>query len=378
MMACAEAGADIVDVAVDSMSGMTSQPSMGAIVASLQGTPLDTGIRLEDISQYSSYWEQTRTFYAPFECTTTMKTGNADVYLNEIPGGQYTNLQFQAYSLGLGDYFEDIKKSYREANMLLGDIIKVTPSSKVVGDLAQFMVQNHLHTEEILNKAEELSFPKSVVEFLQGAIGMPYGGFPEPFRSKVLKDMPRIEGRPGASLEPLDFERLNETLKEDHPHLTEKDVISAALYPKVTDDFLTFREQYGPVDKLSTRIFLVGPKVGEEFEVTIERGKTLHIKTLAMAEDLNENGEREVFFELNGQLRSVLVPDKEAAKEMTIRPKANKSNKAEVGAPMPGEVMGKFFSTINIYYIYFTFTNAKNIPSVPLVTLVVRPPVLHI
>lgn len=339
MLACAEAGADVVDVAVDSMSGMTSQPSMGAIIASLQGTPLDTGFDLKDISEYSAYWELCRTLYAPFECTTTMRSGNADVYLNEIPGGQYTNLQFQAYSLGLGDYFEDIKKAYREANMLLGDIIKVTPSSKVVGDFAQFMVQNELTADQILERAEELSFPKSVVEFLQGAIGIPYQGFPEPLRSKVLKDMPRIEGRPGATMPPLDFGKLKSDILESHPHATDRDVMSAALYPKVTDDYLTFREEFGPVDKLDTRIFLVGPKVGEEFEVTIEKGKTLGIKTLAMAEDLTPNGEKEVFFELNGQLRSVLIRDKEASKELHIHPKAMKGNKNEVGAPMPGEVI---------------------------------------
>lgn len=146
------------------------------------GTDIDTKLDLSDVSEYSAYWEQTRTLYAPFECTTTMKSGNADVYLNEIPGGQYTNLQFQAYSLGLGEFFEDVKKAYRHANLLLGDIIKVTPSSKVVGDLAQFMVQNKLTADDVLNRAEELSFPKSVVEFLQGAIGEPHGGFPEPLR----------------------------------------------------------------------------------------------------------------------------------------------------------------------------------------------------
>lgn len=314
MLACAEAGADIVDVAVDSMSGMTSQPSMGAIVASLQGTKLDTGYNLSDISAYSAYWEQTRTLYGPFECATTMKSGNADVYMNEIPGGQYTNLQFQAYSLGLGDFFEDVKKAYAEANLLLGDIIKVTPSSKVVGDLAQFMVQNKLTAEKVVENAEELSFPKSVVEFLQGAIGIPHGGFPEPLRARVLKDMPRIEGRPGASLPPLDFDQLKAEIKEDFPKATDRDVMSAALYPTVTKDFLNFRQKYGPVDKLDTRIFLTGPKVGEEFDVTIEKGKTLVFKTLAMAEDLTANGEKEVFFEMNGQLRSVLIRDKEATK----------------------------------------------------------------
>lgn len=326
MLACAEAGADVVDVAVDSMSGMTSQPSMGALVASLQGSPIDTGFSLPDISQYSAYWEQTRTLYGPFECATTMKSGNADVYMNEIPGGQYTNLQFQAYSLGLGDFFEDVKKAYAEANQLLGDIIKVTPSSKVVGDLAQFMVQNKLSAKDVMDKAEELSFPKSVVEFLQGAIGTPHGGFPEPLRSRILKDMPRVEGRPGASLPPLDFDKLKTEIHETWPKATDRDVMSAALYPQVTKDYLNFRNDYGPVDKLDTRIFLTGPKVGEEFEVTIEKGKTLGIKALALAEDLSPNGEKEVFFELNGQLRSVLIRDKEATK---VKIKANSRRKIE-------------------------------------------------
>ncbi|KAH8254209.1 hypothetical protein KR032_008870 [Drosophila birchii] len=339
MLACANAGADVVDVAVDSMSGMTSQPSMGAIVASLQGTPLDTNLDLRTVSDYSAYWEQTRTLYAPFECTTTMRSGNADVYLNEIPGGQYTNLQFQAFSLGLGDFFEDVKKAYREANLLLGDIIKVTPSSKVVGDLAQFMVQNDLTADQVLEKAEELSFPKSVVEYLQGAIGIPHGGFPEPLRSRVLKDMPRIEGRPGAELEPLDFAKLKKDLNESHSCITDRDVMSAALYPQVTNDYLHFREKYGPVDKLDTRIFLTGPNVGEEFEVPLERGKTLSVKALAVSADLKPNGIREVFFELNGQLRAVHILDKEAVKEIHVHPKANKSNKSEVGAPMPGTVI---------------------------------------
>ncbi|KRJ98535.1 pyruvate carboxylase, mitochondrial isoform X2 [Drosophila yakuba] len=339
MLACANAGADVVDVAVDSMSGMTSQPSMGAVVASLQGTPLDTNLDLRTVSEYSAYWEQTRTLYAPFECTTTMRSGNADVYLNEIPGGQYTNLQFQAFSLGLGDFFEDVKKAYREANLLLGDIIKVTPSSKVVGDLAQFMVQNNLTADQVLERAEELSFPKSVVEYLQGSIGIPHGGFPEPLRSRVLKDMPRIEGRPGAELKDLDFDKLKKELQESHSCVTNRDVMSAALYPQVTNDFLNFREKYGPVDKLDTRIFLTGPKVGEEFDVPLERGKTLSVKALAVSADLKPNGIREVFFELNGQLRAVHILDKEAVKEIHVHPKANKSNKSEVGAPMPGTVI---------------------------------------
>ncbi|CAK1542975.1 unnamed protein product [Leptosia nina] len=339
MLACAEAGADVVDVAVDSMSGLTSQPSMGGLVASLQSTPLDTGIPLQTVSEYSAYWEQARTLYGPFECTATMKSGNADVYINEIPGGQYTNLQFQAFSLGLGSQFEEVKKAYREANLLLGDIIKVTPSSKVVGDLAQFMVQNKLTADDIRAKAEELSFPKSVVEFFQGAIGIPYGGFPEPLRSKILKDMPRIEGRPGQELPPLDFDKLKKDIQETYPEVNDQDVMSAAMYPQVANDYFRIRDKYGPVKHLDTKTFLVGPNVGEAIEVKIERGKTLDIKTLAVSDEMTAAGEREVFFELNGQLRSVFIRDEKASQEMKIHPKAVKGDKSQVGAPMPGTVL---------------------------------------
>lgn len=268
MLACAEAGADIVDVAVDSMSGMTSQPSMGAVVAALRGTDLETGLQLPHVSDYSAFWEQTRTLYSPFECTVTMKSGNADVYLNEIPGGQYTNLQFQAFSLGLANRFEQIKKAYAVANQLLGDIIKVTPSSKVVGDLAQFMVQNKLTSKDVEDRAEELSFPSSVVEFMQGFIGEPHGGFPEPLRSKILKGLTPIKGRPGEHLPPLNFVELEDDLIEKHgTGINDYDVLSSAMYPKVFDDFYAFTKEFGPVSLLDTRIFLTGPQVGEEFEV---------------------------------------------------------------------------------------------------------------
>ncbi|XP_045557573.1 pyruvate carboxylase, mitochondrial isoform X2 [Salmo salar] len=339
MLACAEAGADVVDVAVDSMAGMTSQPSMGAMVACTKGTKLDTGIALEKVFDYSEYWEVTRGLYAPFDCTATMKSGNADVYENEIPGGQYTNLHFQAHSMGLGNKFKQVKKSYSEANKLLGDLIKVTPSSKIVGDLAQFMVQNNLTREEVEERADELSFPLSVVEFLQGHIGIPHGGFPEPFRTKVLKSLPRIEGRPGATLPPLDFNALEAGLRLLHgDDITEEDVMSAAMYPKVFQEYKEFTGSFGPVDCLSTRLFLDGPKIAEEFQVEIERGKTLHIKALAVG-DLNKTGQRGVFFELNGQLRSVLVKDNLAMKEMKFHPKALKSVRGQVGAPMPGKVI---------------------------------------
>uniref|UniRef100_A0A8C5I759 Pyruvate carboxylase n=1 Tax=Gouania willdenowi TaxID=441366 RepID=A0A8C5I759_GOUWI len=343
MLACAEAGADVVDVAVDSMAGMTSQPSMGAIVACTKGTKLDTGTcdlpRGKKMDWMDYFDTLTRGLYAPFDCTATMKSGNADVYENEIPGGQYTNLHFQAHSMGLGNKFKEVKKAYTEANKLLGDLIKVTPSSKIVGDLAQFMVQNDLTRAEVEERADELSFPLSVVEFLQGYIGIPHGGFPEPLRSKVLKSLPRVEGRPGASLPPMDFKVLEESLRAAHgEEITPEDVMSAAMYPKVFQEYKEFTGNFGPVDCLNTRLFLDGPKIAEEFEVELERGKILHIKALALG-DLNMAGQREVFFELNGQLRSVLVKDTVAMKEMKFHPKAQKSIKGQVGAPMPGKVI---------------------------------------
>ncbi|XP_062372503.1 pyruvate carboxylase, mitochondrial [Sardina pilchardus] len=339
MLACAEAGADVVDVAVDSMSGMTSQPSMGAMVACTNGTKLHTGISMDTVFDYSEYWEVARGLYAPFDCTATMKSGNADVYENEIPGGQYTNLHFQAHSMGLGNKFKEVKKAYAEANRLLGDIIKVTPSSKIVGDLAQFMVQNSLTRAEVEERADELSFPLSVVEYLQGFIGIPHGGFPEPLRSKVLKNLPRIEGRPGATLPPLDFEALEAKLKSTWgEEITPEDVMSAAMYPKVFQEYKEFTAQYGPVECLNTRLFLDGPKIAQEIEVELERGKTLHIKALALG-DLNKIGQRGVFFELNGQLRTVLVKDTLAMKEMHFHPKALKDVPGQVGAPMPGKVV---------------------------------------
>jgi len=235
MLAAAAAGADIVDAAVDSMSGMTSQPSMGAIVAALEGTELDTGISLKSVSELSNYWEQTRGLYAPFECTTTMKSGSSDVYTHEIPGGQYTNLHFQSFSLGLADQWPEIKKAYAQANLLLGDPPKVTPSSKVVGDLAQFMVQNKLDKDSLLEKADDLSFPSSVVEYFQGYLGQLPGGFPEPLRTKVLKGKKTFEGRPGESLPDFDFDALRLSLKEKYhdTSFSEQDLLSAALYPKV-------------------------------------------------------------------------------------------------------------------------------------------------
>lgn len=341
MLAAAAAGADVVDAAVDSMSGMTSQPSMGAIVAALEGTDLDTGIGLKGVNELSNYWEQARGLYAPFESTATMKSGSSDVYIHEIPGGQYTNLHFQSFSLGLAEQWPEVKKAYADANHLLGDPPKVTPSSKVVGDLAQFMVQNKLTGEMVLEKADDLSFPSSVVEYFQGHLGQLPGGFPEPLRTKVLKGKKTFVGRPGESLPPLDFEKLRADLKSKYNDMTfsETDLLSAALYPKVFDEYMEFREAYGDVSTVPTRVYLGSLEVGKEIKVEVAKGKTFDVKLSAVGQ-LQDTGNREVFFELNGSPRSLLITDKNSVGSKKARVKADKKNKGSLGAPMPGKVVG--------------------------------------
>lgn len=241
--------------------------------------------------------------------------------------------------MGLADQFPKIKVAYSKANNLLGDIVKVTPSSKVVGDLAQFMVQNNLGEKDVLARADELNFPNSVIEYFEGKIGIPPGGFPEPLRTKVMRGKPSIEGRPGASMAPLDFDRLEEKLKKEFDfEPTEADLLSYALYPKVFEDYLTFKQQYGDVSNLGTREYFKGIKIGEEIETELEKGKILHIKLKAIGE-VGTDGKREVYFEVNGQSRLVLISDKKLSKELKIRPKANKKDSNEIGAPMPGKVI---------------------------------------
>merc|ERR1719320_1587658 len=346
MLEAAKYGADIVDVAVDSMSGMTSQPSMGAIVTSCERTNMDTGIPLSSVTQYSDYWDQVRQLYAPFECTVTMKSGDSSVYEHQIPGGQYTNLHFQAHSMGLGSEFGKVKKAYAEANKMFGDLIKVTPSSKVVGDMAQFMVQNDLTTDDVIEKAGELSLPQSVVDMMRGSIGHPPGGFPKELKEKIVKDKTEFKGRPGADLEEMDLHKLKKELTEDFVEkITDEDTMSAALYPQVARDFFTFKHKYGPVEKLDTPRFLMGPRIADEFKVDLEPGKTLHINALAVG-DLNKStGNKEVFMELNGQLRTINIKDKEAEKNlvqsgsMNYHPKARSGVKGSIGSPMPGDVI---------------------------------------
>jgi pyruvate carboxylase len=337
MLACAHAGADVVDVAMAPMAGLTSQPAIGAIVAALRGQPRDTGLSLEALQGLEDYWEQARQLYAPFE--SGLKSGSADVYFHEMPGGQYTNLQFQARQLGLAERWPAIKRAYAAANRLLGDVIKVTPSSKVVGDLAQFMVQNDLSEDDVIAQAETLSLPTSVVEFFQGYLGEPYGGFPEPLRSRVVRDRPRITGRPGASLPPLDLDALAAALRDEHgPRIRDVDVLSAALYPTVFDEYIRFRIEHSDISVLPTRQCFAPMKKGEEILVEIERGKILIVQ-LATVGEVNGEGVREVFFSLNGRLRAIRVLDKAASTQVVVRERADVGNPGSVGAPMPGSVI---------------------------------------
>ena len=346
MLACAEAGADAVDCAMDGMSGITSQPSMGAIVNTLQGTDLDTGLDPAAIADINTYWEQVRGLYAPFE--SGQLSGSADVYQNEIPGGQYTNLLFQSKQLGLGEQWPEIKRTYAAANRLLGDIPKVTPSSKVVGDLAQFMVTNQLTEAAVVEQAPDLSFPVSVVEYFQGFLGVPPGGFPEPLRSKITQgrtwgggDSAFFEGRPGAELEDYDFEGAKAALEIKYPRMVirNQDVLSHCMYPAVFDEWQEYRETYGDVSRLPTRAFLQAMEVGDEVAFNIEKGKTIYAVLLSVGE-VNHEGQREVVFELNGEARSVFVDDESSETTVVKKEKADPTNECMMGAPMPGVVVG--------------------------------------
>ena len=337
MIACAQAGADAVDAATDSLSGMTSQPSIGAIAASLQGTEQDPQLDLAQVRALDTYWAQLRLLYSPFEAGLTGP--DPEVYEHEIPGGQLTNLIFQASQLGLGQQWAETKKAYESANDLLGDIVKVTPTSKVVGDLAQFMVSNKLSGEDVIDRAGELDFPGSVLEFLEGLMGQPFGGFPEPLRSKALRDRRKLEKRPGLYLEPLDLAQIKANIREKFGSATECDVASYAMYPKVFEDYRKFVQKFGDLSVLPTRYFLAKPEIGEEFHVELEQGKVLILKLLAIGPLSEQTGLREVFYEVNGEVRQVSVDDQQASIDNVARPKADAADSSQVGAPMSGVVV---------------------------------------
>ncbi|KAM3480476.1 hypothetical protein MY8738_004936 [Beauveria namnaoensis] len=335
MVACAKAGADAVDAATDSLSGMTSQPSINAILASLEGTGLEPGLDPHQVRALDTYWSQLRLLYSPFEAH--LAGPDPEVYEHEIPGGQLTNMMFQASQLGLGSQWLETKKAYEQANDLLGDIVKVTPTSKVVGDLAQFMVSNGLDAEAVKARAGELDFPGSVLEFLEGMMGQPYGGFPEPLRTDALRGRRKLDKRPGLYLEPVDFAQVKKDLgKKYGAPVTDCDIASHVMYPKVFEDYRKFVAEYGDLSVLPTRFFLSKPEIGEEFNVELEKGKVLILKLLAVGPLSENTGQREVFFEMNGEVRQVTVIDKTAAVENVSRLKADATDSSQVGAPMSG------------------------------------------
>ncbi|EAQ92894.1 conserved hypothetical protein [Chaetomium globosum CBS 148.51] len=335
MVACAMAGADAVDAATDSLSGMTSQPSINAILASLDGTGKDPGLNPQHVRALDTYWSQLRLLYSPFEAH--LAGPDPEVYEHEIPGGQLTNMMFQASQLGLGSQWLETKKAYEHANDLLGDIVKVTPTSKVVGDLAQFMVSNKLSPEDVKARAAELDFPGSVLEFFEGMMGQPYGGFPEPLRTNALRGRRKLDQRPGLFLDPIDFGNVKKELgRKFGGSVTECDIASYIMYPKVFEDYKNFVVKYGDLSVLPTKYFLSKPEIGEEFHVELEKGKVLILKLLAVGPLSENTGQREVFYEMNGEVRQVSVDDKMAAVENVSRPKADPTDTSQVGAPMAG------------------------------------------
>jgi pyruvate carboxylase len=333
----AEESVDIVDCAFAPLAGSTSQPSLNALVEELRFTPRDTGMDFDALQATADYWAEVRTYYRAFE---TGVAPSADVYRHEMPGGQYTNLYAQAQSLGLESKWPEVIRMYAEVNRMFGDIVKVTPTSKVVGDMALFMVGNGLTPDDVINGDRELAFPASVVEFFEGRLGQPPGGFPKKLQQRVLLGRKPVRGRPGASLPPADLEKTQEELQHRFKHpVDEQELVAYLLYPKVIPEFEAHVRKYSDTSVLPTPVFFEGLAAGQEADVEIEPGKTLIVKFLTVG-DPHEDGTRLVFFELNGQPREVLVQDAALAGEgPKRRPKADRKDPMQVAAPMPGLVV---------------------------------------
>ncbi|MEK0084033.1 pyruvate carboxylase [Benzoatithermus flavus] len=336
VLAAVEAGVDAIDAAMDAMSGTTSQPCLGSIVEALAQTERATGLDPDAIRRISFYWEAVRARYAAFE--SDLRSGASEVYLHEMPGGQFTNLKEQARALGLETRWHEVARAYRTANDLFGDIVKVTPSSKVVGDMALMMVSQGLTPEDVLDPAKEIAFPASVVEMLRGDLGQPPGGWPEALQRKVLKGERPITVRPGALLPEADLEAERAAgEKATGRKLDDRDLASWLMYPKVFAEYAHVRRKYGPVSVLPTSVFFYGMRPGEAITVDLERGKTLVIQLTAVGET-REDGSVEVFFELNGQPRVIAVPNRAVAATVQQRRKAEEGNDAHLAAPMPGSI----------------------------------------
>ncbi len=337
ILAAADAGVDVVDAAMDAFSGGTSQPCMGSIVEALHNSERDTGINIENLREISDYWGQVRAQYAAFE--SGLSSPASEVYLHEMPGGQFTNLKAQARSMGMEEKWHDIAETYADVNQMFGDIVKVTPSSKVVGDMALMMVAQNLSRDDVENPKTDVAFPESVVDMLRGNLGQPPGGFPKHLVKKALKgEKPNLD-RPGKNLEPIDLEKTRQELSDklDGMKIDDEDLNGYLMYPKVFLDYMERHLTYGPVRTLPTKTFFYGMNSGDEISLEIDPGKTLEIRMQAIGET-DENGEVKVFFELNGQPRVIRVPNRLVTSETTSRPKADPSNSNHIGAPMPGVI----------------------------------------
>ena len=333
-----ERGLDIADAAMAPLSGGTSQPNLNTLVESLRFTQRDTELTADALDLISEYWRGVRDFYLPFECP--VPAAGADMYKHEMPGGQYTNLVEQARALNLADRWPDICRMYAAVNQMLGDIVKVTPTSKAVGDLALFLVANDLSTEDVLKGERELTFPQSVVDLLDGSMGLPKGGFPAQVRRRILGDRKPVRGRPGKSLPEADFDQTAAEVKRFLRRRPERrEVVSYLLYPEVYKQFVTHQRRYSDTSVLPTPVFFFGMEGDEEIAVEIEPGKTLIIKLIAVGEP-NAEGKRTVFFELNGQPREVTIADHSLSRLVSSRVTAKVGDPSQVAAPMPGMVVG--------------------------------------
>ena len=337
VLMAAEAGVDIVDLAIESMSTITSQPSMNSVVYALKGTERDTELVPDELNELSRYYEDVRKMYSGFE--SNMRTPNTEIYKYEIPGGQYSNLRFQVKEMGSADEFEHIKELYKQSNELFGNIVKVTPSSKVIGDFAIFMQKNGLTKDNIFEKGKDLSYPESAVEYFRGLIGQPDGGFPEELSKIILKDQKPINGRAGELLPPADFDKMGEELmsKFNFDKVNMRNILSSALYPKVYDEYCAHLQHYNDVSRLDSHVYFYGLKKGEETVLRIGEGKAITIKYIDMSEP-DEDGYRNLTFEINGIMREVRILDKSREVKSDRKLKADKNNPAHLGSTIPGTV----------------------------------------
>jgi pyruvate carboxylase len=337
VLAVTDAGVDVVDAAMDALSGNTSQPTLGSIVEALKGTDRDTGLDVTAIREISNYFEQVRAHYSAFE--SGLQAPASEVYLHEMPGGQFTNLKSQARSLGLEDRWHEVAQTYADVNRMFGDIVKVTPSSKVVGDMALMMVSQNLTRAQVEDVAVDVVFPDSVIDMMKGSLGQPPGGWPAAIQTKILKGETASTDRPGAHLKPVDLDatRADLSAQLDGKIIDDEDLNGYLMYPKVFLDYIGRNRTYGPVRTLPTSTFFYGMQPGDEIIAEIDPGKTLEIRMQAVSE-VTPDGEVKVFFELNGQPRTVRVMNRLAASDKTNRPKATAGDDTHIGAPMPGVV----------------------------------------